>query len=108
MDQLRSGVDNSTELPIYSTNKQLDSSSVDNNNKNSSTSKLTTNSSSSASGTNTNTKDDTNNSTLNHQISTSNNENINPSSMPVKMDINQLLQQIMSITNQSLKEAEER
>lgn len=38
-----------------------------------------------------------------------NNENINPvSSGPLKMDINQLLSQIMSITSQSLKDAQER
>ena len=39
-----------------------------------------------------------------------NNENINPvsSGQPMKMDINNLLSQIMSITSQSLKDAQER
>ena len=40
-----------------------------------------------------------------------NNENINPVNsvcQPIKMDINQLLSQIMSITSQSLKDAQER
>ena len=39
-----------------------------------------------------------------------NNENINPANAaaPNKMDINQLLSQIMSITSQSLKDAQER
>lgn len=45
----------------------------------------------------------------NNDKSIVNNENINPiSSGPVKMDINQLLSQIMSITSQSLKDAQER
>lgn len=41
--------------------------------------------------------------------SEANNENINPiAGQPIKMDINNLLSQIMSITSQSLKDAQER
>lgn len=60
----------------------------------------------------TSTNDDLDTSSSN--IKTSNNENntenINPisSRLPVKMDINNLLSQIMSITSQSLKDAQER
>ena len=41
---------------------------------------------------------------------TNNNENINPivNQQPIKMDISHLLQQIMSITNQSLTHAQEK
>ena len=46
---------------------------------------------------------------LNSDKVLNNNENINPvGAMPIKMDINQLLSQIMSITSQSLKDAQER
>jgi len=46
----------------------------------------------------------------NNEKSIVNNENINPisSGQPMKMDINNLLSQIMSITSQSLKDAQER
>lgn len=53
----------------------------------------------------------TNSSTSSDNKSLINNENINPASsatVPNKMDINQLLSQIMSITSQSLKDAQER
>ncbi len=60
----------------------------------------------SLSNTSTNEKLNNNNNSNNNN----NNENINPitSAMPIKMDINQLLQQIMCITSQSLKDAQER
>ena len=38
----------------------------------------------------------------------SNNENINPQPTSLKMDINQMLQQVMCITSQSLKDAQEK
>ena len=45
----------------------------------------------------------------NNDKALNNNENINPvGAMPIKMDINQLLSQIMSITSQSLKDAQDR
>lgn len=44
-----------------------------------------------------------------NNASEANNENINPiAGQPIKMDINNLLSQIMSITSQSLKDAQER
>lgn len=46
-------------------------------------------------------------STSNNNDKLSNNENINPNNS-IKMDINQLLSQIMCITSQSLKDAQER
>jgi len=86
----------SNSINIYTSSNETDSSTNNTSSNNENSTKLT------------NSQTTTTNTTS--SSSSSNNENINPmgSSQSMKMDINQLLNQIMSITSQSLKDAQER